>query len=117
MHTPIDIRMPSESPCPACGSRRYVRLACEHCPAQNLDQEVVASGLKGLIDRAVMLDIALEKGFHITLDDVMMDEFGALTVLWSEQQKHRRDDMEAQQRKWKEENASPVRASYKTRPI
>jgi hypothetical protein len=118
VHTPVDIRVPSESPCPNCGSRRYIRLACSTCPAEHLDQCIQFSGSQNLLDRTLMFDIALQKGFQITLADVTMEEFAALTILWGEQGKHQREEMEAHQRKLKEEsNASSLRASYKTRPI
>jgi hypothetical protein len=112
----VDIRMPSETPCPQCGSRRYIRLRCTQCPAENIDRELEASGLSGLLNRATMLDLALRKGFAITLADITMEEWGALTFLWSEQDKYQGEELEARQRKMREgQNGVPTR--YQSRPV
>jgi hypothetical protein len=63
-----------------------------------------------------MLDLALRKGFAITLADITMEEWGALTFLWSEQDKYQSEELENRQRKMKEtQNGFPTR--YQSRPI
>jgi hypothetical protein len=47
-----------------------------------------------------------------------MEEFNALTVLWQEQDKHQREELEAAQRRQKEaHHGGPFPARYKTRPV
>jgi len=108
--TPADIRMPSETPCPGCGSQRYVRMPCEVCPAADLDDSLAGSGQQPLLDRAIQLDLALRKGFNMTLDDITMEEFGALSILWSERDNHDREQAQEREQKMKEQmhHASPV---------
>ena len=78
------------------------------------------SGWQRLIDRAILLDLSLHKGITITLDDINMEEFNALTVLWQEQDKHQREELDAAQRRQKEalnHHGDPIPARYKTRPV
>ena len=51
-------------------------------------QECMQSLAGVLLDRALTLDFALEKGFTTSLDDVPADEYNILRVLQAERNKH-----------------------------
>lgn len=113
---PVDIRAPSETPCPGCEhSWRYKRLRCANCLLDSLDRQVVESGLAELIDQILMLDTSLRKGISLTTEDITMEEFLALGVLWQEQDKHRDEEMETTRRE--AHNAASIPAGYQTRPV
>ena len=113
---PVDIRAPSETPCPGCAhSWRYKRLRCAHCPTDSLNQQVADSGLNTLIDQIFTLDTMLRKGFALTMEDVTFEEFLALGVLWQEQDKHREEQMENTRRE--AQHAAQIPAGYQTRPV
>jgi hypothetical protein len=80
---------------------------------------VVDSGFQPLIDRAILLDMALRQGFAITLADVTMEEFNVLTVLWQERDKSEREDFEKRQRKLEQDGRLNARISarYQSRPV
>lgn len=83
---PDDIHAPGE--CMQCGSRAYDRIRCDGCGIDQLET-AMDSAAGELLRRVLIIDAALDSGFHLTLSDVSPIEFDALHFLRTEREKHR----------------------------
>jgi hypothetical protein len=73
-----------------CGSPRYLRLECAECPRVRLGA-AMASGPGALLQRVLELDTLLQlPGMALTMNDLDIEEWNALQVLWSERDREQK---------------------------
>jgi hypothetical protein len=68
---------------------------CDHCPLDKLEAAQNTT-LGILLKRALDLNAAIKLGFHLTLEDVRADEFGALVLLAQERDKLEQEQAQSQ---------------------
>lgn len=63
----------------------------DDCPVSLLQASMTGTSTGRLLEQALTIDFALEKGFQTSLDDIPADEFTVLRILQDEQNKYERE--------------------------
>ena len=74
--------------CPVCGSTVVTQLRCEACPHNALQEEVIRSGAKGMLESTARLSFAVEKHSPPAFGDLLETEYIAYRVMCEERQQY-----------------------------
>lgn len=98
-YKPLDIRSPTETPCPNCGKQgKYIRLPCTTCQEVKLSDTIAQSGFQSLINRAGDLDFLLERpGAAIGVEDMTIEEFETIRLIKLERDRYTEESYKKQQ--------------------